>query len=230
MSRPPPRRVLSGKIHLRKEAPATVPLPAVEIAAGGSPPKGIYVQKADAAVELGLMVRDFRTVDPSFRSSSPALLPRENGIIINLEHIRVIVLAERVLVFDPVNPAVEAFIPKLRAKLDSPSHPMPFELRAVEAVLVEVCASLNSQIGTLIPSLDLVLDTLSTTTDFGGNTVQHCMDRLLPLENALNEFAVKVEQTKEALDEVLDSDVRIAFFWLDHGTCTVAGPVLFLWS
>lgn len=197
----------------RKEAPASVPLAAVEIWSG-KPAKGTYIQKADAAQELGLMVRDLRAVDPSFRSQSPAILPRQNGIIIHLAHVRLIVLADRVLVFDPVNPDVERFIPRLQSRLESQSHPMPFEFRAVEAVLVEVCASLNSTIGTLIPSLDLVLDTLSTTTDFGGSTVQNCMDRLLPLENALNEFAAKVAQTRTAVHEVLASDVRCSGFTL----------------
>lgn len=122
---------------------------------------------------------------------------------------RVIVSSDRVVVFDPVNPVVELFIPKLVAKLENREHPMAFEFRAVEAVLVEVCASFNATIGTLIPSLDAVLDTLSTTTDFGGGTVQNCMDRLLPLENALNEFAAKVTQTRAAVNEILSSDVRV---------------------
>eukprot|EP00177_Eucheuma_denticulatum_P008513 GFKZ01015488.1.p1 GENE.GFKZ01015488.1~~GFKZ01015488.1.p1 ORF type:complete len:258 (-),score=31.80 GFKZ01015488.1:1430-2203(-) len=193
----------------RKEAPATVPLAAVEMHAKNPAPQARYIQKADAAQELGLQVRDLRAVDPSFRSHSPAILPRESGIIIHLAYVRVIIVADRVIVFDPVNPAVEAFLPRLQSKLDSPGHPMPFEFRAVEAVLVEVCRSFNGTIGTLIPSLDLVLDTLSTTTDFGGGTVQNCMDRLLPLENALNEFAVKVSQTRAAVNEVLASDVGL---------------------
>lgn len=188
------------------EAPAAVPLATVEVRAAKLP-KATYIQKADAAQEFGLLVRDLRAVDPSFRSHSPAVLPRQNGIIINLAHVRLIILCERVLVFDPLNPSVEHFIPRLQARLDAPAHPMPFEFRAVEAVLVDVCSSFNSSITTLIPSLDVVLDTLSTTTDFGGSTVQNCMDRLLPLENALNEFSEKVSQTRDALNDVLSSDV-----------------------
>lgn len=195
-----------GLASLRKEAPASVPLAAVQIATK-VPPSPTFIQKADAAQELGLQVRDLRAVDPSFRSHAPAILPRQNGIIIHLAHVRIIVLADRVLVFDPVNPAVEAFIPSLQARLDSPYHPMPFEFRALEAVLVDVCTSFNSTIGTLIPTLDLVLDTLSTTIEFGGDTVQTCMDRLLPLENALNEFATRVGTTRAALNEILMSDV-----------------------
>lgn len=91
---------------------------------------------------------------------------------------------------------------------------MPFEFRAMEAVLVDVCSSFNSTISTLIPSLDVVLDTLSTTTDFGGGTVQNCMDRLLPLENALNEFSAKVSQARDALNEVLSSDEDMSLMYL----------------
>lgn len=204
----------------RKEAPAAVPLATVEVRTGAVP-KAAYIQKADAAQEFGLLVRDLRAVDPSFRSQAPAILPRENGIIINLAHIRLIILPERVLVFDPLNPAVEFFIPRLQARLDTPGHPMPFEFRAVEAVLVDVCSSFNSTITTLIPSLDVVLDTLSTTTDFGGGTVQNCMDRLLPLENAMNEFSAKVSQTRDALNEILSSDVS----YLNHYCLTINSPI-----
>ncbi|CAN8073944.1 unnamed protein product [Agarophyton chilense] len=198
---------------MRMEAPAAVPLAAVELYAK-KPPKGTFIQKADAAQELGLMVRDLRVVDPSFRSQAPAILPRQSAIIIHLAHIRIIVLPDRVLAFDPTNPAVEYFLPKLQRKLDAPTHPMPFEFRAIEAVLVEIVSTFNATIATLIPSLDLVLDTLSTTQDFGGGTVQNCMDRLLPLENALNEFSSKVSQTRAALNEVLVSDEDMSLMYL----------------
>jgi magnesium transporter len=172
----------SAEVYLRPEAPASVPLAAIELTSTPGKPRLLHLQKADAAAALGLMVRDMRAVDATFRSSAPTIVSRDSGIIVHLQHIRVIVTTDKVLVFDPANPDVEAFIPRLQSRLLSTSHPMPFELRAVEGVLVDVCASLNAQLGTLTPSIDLVLDTLSTTTDFGGNTVQHCLDRLLPLE------------------------------------------------
>lgn len=196
----------------RQEAPASVPLAAVTVTTTQT--TGAFIQKADAAQELGFAVRDLRAVDPSFRSHAPAILPRQNGIIMHLADIRVIILHDSVLVFDPVNPSVEAFIPQLQARLASPYHPMPFEFRAVEAVLVELCSQFNATIGALIPSLDLVLDTLSTTTDFGGSTVQNCMDRLLPMENALNEFSSKVSATRAALNEILVSDEDMSLMYL----------------
>jgi magnesium transporter len=206
---------ISSAVHLRPEGPATVPLAAVELSAAAThKPRLLHLQKADAAAALGLMVRDMRAVDASFRSSSPTIVARDAGIIVHLEHVRVIVTPDKVLVFDPGNPDVEAFVPRLQRRLLSPSHPMPFEFRAVEGVLVDVCSSLNAQLGALTPATDLVLDTLSTTTDFGGDTVQHCLDRLLPLENALNEFAVKVDQIRRALNQVLASDEDMSTMYL----------------
>jgi hypothetical protein len=172
----------TSQVFLRPEAPATVPLPAIELSATPRKPRLLHLQKADTAASLGLMVRDMRAVDASFRNSAPTIVSRRTGIIMHLEHVRVVITTDRVLVFDPGNPDVEAFIPRLQSRLISTSHPMPFELRAVEGVLIDVCASLNAQLGTLTPAIDLVLDTLSTTTDFGGNTVQYSLDRLLPLE------------------------------------------------
>lgn len=189
-----------------REGPATVPLAALEVHASG-PPVALYVQKADCAARLGLQVRDLRVVDPTFRSAGSAVLPRPGGIIVALGHVRVIILAERVLVFDPVNPHVEAFVGRLQGRLVRPAHPMPFEFRALEAVLVETCASLSRQLGVVVPSVDLVLDTLAERPDFGGYTVQNCLDRLLPLENALNDFADRVDATRAALLDVLASDV-----------------------
>lgn len=154
----------------------------MELTASGGPPRLLHLQKADAAASLGLLVRDMRAVDATFRSASSTIVSRDAGIIAHLEHIRVIVTPDRVLVFDPLNPDVEAFVRRLQRRLASRGHPMPFELRALEGVLVDVCKSLNDELGTLTPSIDLVLDTLSTTTDFGGSTVQYCLDRLLPLE------------------------------------------------
>lgn len=182
------QEVNGSEVYLRPEAPATVPLAAIELTGTPGKPRLLHLQKADAAASLGLLVRDMRAVDASFRSASSTIVSRDSGIIMHLEHIRVIVTTDRVLVFDPMNPDVEAFIPRLQRRLLSQSHPMPFELRALEGVLVDVCASLNSELGTLTPSIDLVLDTLSTTTDFGGNTVQHCLDRLLPLEVRISDL------------------------------------------
>lgn len=172
------------------------------------------MQKADIAAEMKLMVRDLRCVDPTFRSSPPAILARDGAIVMHLEYLRVVIQNHRVLVFDPRNPSVERFIPELRRRIASVSHPMPFEFRCVEAVLVDVCASLMQHLRIMTPGVETVLDTLSTTTDFGGSTVQDCLDRLLPLENSLNEFIGKVDGVRDAMYELLASDEDMSEMYL----------------
>lgn len=199
----------AGSSSGRAEGPATVPLAAVEVRADGDA-VARYVQKADAAASLGLPVRDLRAVDASFRAGRGALLPRERCIVAHLAHVRVLILSDSVLVFDPLNPHVERFVPALQARLCSRTHPMPFEFRALEAVLVEVCAALARQLGGVVPAVDVVLDSLSSgpAADFAGAGVTSSLDRLLPLENALNDFADRVDAARGALHEVLASDVR----------------------
>lgn len=54
--------------------------------------------------ETGLQLRDLRVVDPSFRSSVPALLVRRDAIVISLEHVKCIIMSKKVLVFDWSSP------------------------------------------------------------------------------------------------------------------------------
>lgn len=66
---------------------------------------------------------------------------------------------------------------------------LPFELRALEAVLHDICSQYNSAIITLISSVDTVLDILSTLTEFSGGTGQNFMDQLLLLQILIIEFS-----------------------------------------
>ncbi|KAA8493550.1 Mitochondrial inner membrane magnesium transporter mrs2 [Porphyridium purpureum] len=172
--------------------------------------------KADLAATTGLNLRDIRNVDPSFRQESPAVLVRSKAIIVNLEHIRAILQADRLLLFEPMHPSVQAFIPELQARLQAESSLLPFELRALEVVLINVCASLQRHASTLSPAVDSVLDNLSSTgvSSFGSDSVQTSLDRLLPLENALNEFLNKVTMIRTAIDDVLSSDEDMSAMYL----------------
>ncbi len=186
-----------------------MPLAAVEVRADGSA-IARYVQKADAASSYGVPARDLRAIDPTFRSDGGALLPRERVIIVHLAHVRVLILHDSAWVFDPLNPHVEKFIQSLQVRLRSRTHPMPFEFRALEAVLVEVCAHLSSQLGQLIPAVDGALEKLSTGADFSsGFGFETSLNRLLPLQGALHDFGDRVDATRNALLETLASDVRV---------------------
>lgn len=197
---------------IRNEAIAAVPLLCIEIDIHGNiTPK--QVQKTDLASSLKLNFRDLRVVDPSFRNESPVFLARKNAVIVHFEHIRAVVQATSVLLFDPPNPAVQNFIPSLRSRIRDPSHPLPFEFRSLEAILIDVCGSLSRQLRTLVPAVENVLDTLSSN-ETGADSVRICLDRLLPLQNSLNEFDVKIREAHAALNEVLRNDEDMSEMYL----------------
>jgi hypothetical protein len=54
--------------------------------------------------ETGLALRDLRVVDPSFRGQLPAVLVRRGAIVVALEHVKAVITAQRVLLFDAGNP------------------------------------------------------------------------------------------------------------------------------
>ena len=206
------RRIATSPPSNRSEGPATVPLAAVEVRTDGSA-IARYVQKADAASSYGVPARDLRCIDSTFRSDGGALLPREQVIIVHLAHVRVLILHDSAWIFDPINPHVEKFIQSLQIRLRSRIHPMPFEFRVLEAVLVEICAHLSNQLGQLIPSIDSALDRLSTGADFSsGFGFETSLDQLLPLQGALHDFGDRVDATRNALLETLASDVSYYAF------------------
>jgi len=174
------------------------------------------VAKTELAADTGLNLRDIRVVDPSFRQEAAAIIVRSKAVIIKMEHVRALIQANRMLLFDPMHPSVRAFVPELQARLVGTNSHLPFEQRAIEAVLINVCASVHRHMATLAPAVESVLDTLSSSgsTDFGSESVQTSLDRLLPLENSLNEFLATVTQLRVAMNEVLSSDQDMSEMYL----------------
>lgn len=209
-SPPPPRR---------PEPPATIPLAALEILPDGTV-SARHVQKADVALELSLNLRDLRVVDPTFRNESPVILARPTALVIHLVHVRVLVTASRVLLFDPHHPAVAALTPRLRARLLDAAHPLPFEMRALEAVLVDVCCGIREEVARLKPKVQAALHVMSKEGEFGGHGVTEGLDALLPLEMALNELAGSVGMVRTALNEVLMSDEDMSDMYLSWKAAT----------
>lgn len=203
----------------RPEPPATIPLAALEILPDGTV-SARQVQKADVALELSLNLRDLRVVDPTFRNESPVILARPTAMVIHLVHVRVLVTATRVLLFDPHHPAVAALTPRLRARLLDATHPLPFEMRALEAVLVDVCCGIREEVARLKPKVQAALHVMSKEGEFGGRGITEGLDALLPLEMALNELTGSVGMVRTALNEVLMSDEDMSDMYLSWKAAT----------
>lgn len=85
----------------------------------------------------GLLPRDLRKLEVGTQASSPSILVRKNSILVNLLHIRALVKADKVLVFDVMagidSHAQSIFMWDLEGKLRQGSKAMgglPYELRS----------------------------------------------------------------------------------------------------
>jgi magnesium transporter len=193
------------------------------------------LSKATLAARLRLPLRDLRVVDPAFRNEAPVVLARQGAIVIHLEHIRAVVEADRVTLFDPEQPAVEAFLPQLHARLATSNvrPTLPFELRALESILVDVCNSLMREMRYLSPVIESMLQALSSDGAVGPTAstaaaaaaaaAEHSssippdalmLDRLLGAKNKLNELQNRATQLRSALNEVLMSDEDMSEMYL----------------
>ena len=128
-------------------------------------------KKSELIAKYGLLPRDLRKIDSSLL---PHILVRPSSILINLLHLRCLIKANRVLVFDTYG-TTDSYTQsvfmydlegKLRQKQNSPSAGgLPYEFRALEAVLVSVTSGLESEFETVQAPVVRVLRDLEEDID-----------------------------------------------------------------
>jgi hypothetical protein len=81
----------------------------------------IQADKYKLTHKLGVQGRDLRIMDPSLATTYPsAILCRDKAMVVNLEHIKVVITTNSVLVVNPEDENVLAFISELKMKLSQP--------------------------------------------------------------------------------------------------------------
>ncbi|KAJ1931542.1 magnesium ion transporter, partial [Linderina macrospora] len=113
-------------------------------------------QKSELCAQHGLQPRDLRKIDSKFVNQMPAILVRRHAILVNLLHIRALIEADRVVLFDSIGSASNynqsMLVYELQERLRSSQGALaadgesqqPFEFRALEAMLISVVNSLQS--------------------------------------------------------------------------------------
>ncbi|KAJ3115580.1 magnesium ion transporter [Phlyctochytrium bullatum] len=91
-----------------------------------------------------------------------------------------------------------AFVHELQGKLLS-KEPLPFELRALEAVMVSVISALQSELTTLRPEVESLLDSIDRNPD--GEFLRN----LLVVRRRLNKFVQKVDAIRATINHLLHS-------------------------
>ncbi|KAF4630934.1 hypothetical protein G7Y89_g7204 [Cudoniella acicularis] len=171
-------------------------------------------KKSELIAKYGLLPRDLRKIDSSLL---PHILVRPSAILINLLHLRVLIKANRVLVFDAYGSIdsynQSAFIydleDKLRQKQNSPSAGgLPYEFRALEAVLVSVITSLETEFEGVREPVVRVLRDLEEDID------RDKLRLLLIYSKKLGTFEQKAKLVRDSIDELLEADDDLAAMYL----------------
>ena len=150
----------------------------------------------------------------------PSILIRPSAILINLLHLRVLIKHNRVLVFDVYGSTdsytQSVFMYDLEGKLrqvEPPKHgykpgDLPYEFRALEAVLISVTTGLESEFEGVREPVVRVLRDLEEDID------RDKLRYLLIYSKKLGTFEQKARLVRDALDELLEADDDLAAMYL----------------
>ncbi|KXG54383.1 Mg2+ transporter protein, CorA-like/Zinc transport protein ZntB [Penicillium griseofulvum] len=176
-------------------------------------------RKQELIAKYGLLPRDLRKIDSS---TLPHILVRPRAILINLLHLRVLIKADRVLVFDAYGSTdsymQSLFIYDLEGKLRQrpsqgaaqPSQALPYEFRALEAVLISVTSGLEEEFNGVRDPVVRVLRALEE--DIDRDKLRH----LLIYSKKLGTFEQKARLVRDAIDDLLEADDDLAAMYLSE--------------
>ncbi|KAF9578213.1 magnesium ion transporter [Lunasporangiospora selenospora] len=171
--------------------------------------------KSDLCQQHGLHARDLRKIDSSFNNQIPVILVRPEVILVNLGHIRALIKADLVVLFDSFGSSdsynQSIFIYDLEEKLrmsTSAAGGLPFEFRALEAILISVVSSLQSEMEVLVHFVSNLLAQLEENID------QNKLKELLQYSKKLSRFESKTLLIRDVFVEVLDQDEDLANMYL----------------
>ncbi|KAE8150037.1 hypothetical protein BDV25DRAFT_140228 [Aspergillus avenaceus] len=170
-------------------------------------------RKSELIAKYGLLPRDLRKIDSS---TLPHILVRPSAILINLLHLRVLIKADRVLVFDAYG-STDSYMQslfvydlegKLRQKQSQGAGALPYEFRALEAVLISVTTGLEEEFNGVREPVVRVLRALEE--DIDRDKLRH----LLIYSKRLGTFEQKARLVRDAIDDLLEADDDLAAMYL----------------
>jgi magnesium transporter len=173
-------------------------------------------RKSELIQKYSLLPRDLRKIDSSVL---PHILVRPSAILINLLHLRCLIKHNRVLVFDVYGStdsyAQSLFMYDLEGKLrqrqaTSVAGNLPYEFRALEAVLISVTSGLESEFETVREPVVRVLRELEE--DIDRDKLRH----LLIYSKKLGTFEQKARLVRDAIDDLLEADDDLAAMYLSE--------------
>ncbi|KAJ1302281.1 hypothetical protein OPQ81_001099 [Rhizoctonia solani] len=160
--------------------------------------------KSDLCAEHRLNPRDLRKIDSRIPNLVPTILTRKEAILVNILHIRALVKADAVILFDSYG-SVDSrlhsvFLYHLEHNLKQKSTSLPYEFRALESILVSVVSALEAE---MVFTRHLVGGLLAELED---DIDRDKFKRLLHYSRRLQSFMNRAKLVQAALEEVLQQD------------------------
>ncbi|KAM7208861.1 hypothetical protein V8F20_000739 [Naviculisporaceae sp. PSN 640] len=175
------------------------------------------LKKSELIAKYGLLPRDLRKIDSS---NLPHILVRPSAILLNLLHLKVLIKHDRVLLFDVYGSKTSypqsAFMYDLQGKLQTKQAPgansLPYEFRALEAVLMSVTSELEADFESVRDPVIHILSELEDDIDRDKLRI------LLGLSKKVSTFEQKAKLVRDAIEELLEADDDLAAMYLTEKT------------
>ncbi|GJN67326.1 magnesium ion transporter [Purpureocillium lilacinum] len=172
-------------------------------------------KKTELIAKYGLLPRDLRKIDSS---NLPHILIRPSAILLNLLHLKVLIKHDRVLLFDVYGSKTSypqsAFMYDLQGKLQQKpsqgSNGLPYEFRALEAVLTSVTSEMEADFEAVREPVMHILSELEDDID------REKLRILLILSKRVSTFEQKAKLVRDALEELLEADDDLAAMYLSE--------------
>ncbi|KAK8215973.1 inner membrane magnesium transporter mrs2 [Phyllosticta capitalensis] len=172
-------------------------------------------RKSELIAKYGLLPRDLRKIDSAML---PHILVRPSAILLNLLHLRVLIKHNRVLVFDAYGTtnsyAQSIFMYDLEGRLRQKdlrqNGHLPYEFRALEAVLLSVTSGLESEFEGVREPVVRVLRELEEDID------RDKLRYLLIYSKKLGSFEQQARLVRDALEELLEADDDLSAMYLSE--------------
>ncbi|KAI1300445.1 cora-domain-containing protein [Xylaria venustula] len=174
-------------------------------------------KKSELIARFGLLPRDLRKIDSS---NLPHILVRPTSILLNLLHLKVLIKHNRVLLFDvfgtkasyPQSAFMYDLQGKLQQKVPATQGGLPYEFRAIEAVLQSVTQELEADFEAVRDPVIRILGELEDDID------RHKLRVLLILSKRVSTFEQKAKLVRDAIDELLEADDDLVAMYLTEKT------------
>lgn len=144
--------------------------------------------------------------DLQILSTPSTILGRERAIIVSMKHIKAIITAYEVLLWDPSSTFVEELQDRI-LRYDATTTPLPFEFTALEVCLEAVCIVLKNETKTLEQDARPALDELDS--NISGNSLVVVGE----LKIRLVDITARVQKLTDELDHLF-LDANLAEIYL----------------